>query len=101
MTHKIPIREMSMRSKSSDCGESGPLDQVDESSEGEYQKVFWKTQKGRVPLRLSKLKAQGETIQVRTQRASVRQGEVKISLTEACGGGEHHRSLQNIRNPSS
>jgi hypothetical protein len=30
MTHEIPIREMSMRSKSSDHGESGPLDQVDE-----------------------------------------------------------------------
>jgi hypothetical protein len=67
---------------------------------GEYQKVFWKTQKGRVPLRLSKLKAQGETIQVRMQRASVRQGEVKISLTEA-REGKHLRSFRNIQNPSS
>jgi hypothetical protein len=30
VTHKIPIREMSMRSESSDRGESGPLDQVDD-----------------------------------------------------------------------
>jgi hypothetical protein len=30
MTHKILIREMSMRSESLDHGESGPLDQVDD-----------------------------------------------------------------------
>jgi hypothetical protein len=30
VTHKISIREMSMRSESSDHGESGPLDQVDD-----------------------------------------------------------------------
>ena len=57
-------------------------------------------QKGRVPLRLSKLKAQGETMQVRTQSTSVRRGEVKISLIEA-REGKHRQSLRNIQNPSS
>jgi hypothetical protein len=35
-------------------------------------------------------------VQVRTQSASVRQGEVKISLTEA-REGKHRRSLRNIQ----
>jgi hypothetical protein len=39
VTHKLPIREMTMRFESSDHGESGPLDQVDESSEGGYQVI--------------------------------------------------------------
>jgi hypothetical protein len=48
VTHEIPIREMPMRSESSDHGESGPLDQVDESSEGGYQVIGQKSLRSRV-----------------------------------------------------
>jgi hypothetical protein len=50
---------------------------------------IWKTLKGQVPLRLIKLIALREIEQVHTPSASARQGEVKISLTEA-RKGKHH-----------
>jgi hypothetical protein len=48
VTHEISICEMLMRSESSDRGESGPLDQVDESSEGGYQVIGQKSLISRV-----------------------------------------------------
>jgi hypothetical protein len=42
------------------------------STPGRHQKVFWKTLKGQVPLRLIKLKSLRETEQVHTPSASAR-----------------------------